>query len=68
MRKAWHHENIRKFFVKYNYNYIYTRLGGDVRVYLSYDPRTGKWNVPETITRLDEMVEKAVKSGFDIKN
>lgn len=67
MRKAWHHENIRKFFVKYNYNYIYTRLGGDVRVYLSYDPRTGKWNVPETITRLDEMVEKAVKSGFDIK-
>ena len=67
MRKAWHHENFRKFFVKYNYNYIYSRLGGDVKVYLSYNPYTGKWNVPDTITRLDDMVEKAVASGFDVK-
>ena len=64
MSRAWQHRNLRDFFVKYHYNYLYTRP----RMYLQYDSKAKKWIVPGNIKDLDKLVELGVDSGFDLEN
>ena len=66
MGRAWHHESLREFFLKYNYNYFYTIPPPEV--YLKYDSKAKKWTVPETIAKLDEWIERSIRSGFDPEN
>ena len=65
VRRAWHHENFRKFFKKYNYDYLELVPGQGLSIYWKKGP--GNTLIPAKMDALDQYIDQTKAAGFDMK-
>lgn len=65
MRSAWEKENIRRFFVRYHFNYMYI-LPGPSNMSLYWKRGKNRTLIPGKLEHLDQFIDRAVSSGFSL--